>query len=390
MKRSPRPAAALFGAGLLTLALALSAGTSSGPAAAVTGQRYVCPPCANSCDTLSFAAPGTCPGCGMQLVETGSAAAPSPSPADTRRVAFLIFDGVEVIDFTGPYEMFGAAGCEVYTVAATRAPVTTAMGLTVVPRYTFADAPAPDVLVVPGGGISGALASEPTLRYVREVTARDRQTLSVCNGAFILAAAGLLDGLSATTTNGNIPKLAAQYPKIRVVRDRRWVDNGHIVTAGGLSAGIDGALHVIENLFGPGVAQQVALVEEYDWQPSSTFARAALADREIPPIDMDALGDFTLARTEGDTARWKIEVHGHPKAARTAFMQRLEETLTRSHWTKATANPAASADAPARTSRWQFTGSDGKPWTATLTVSGSDAEGAEVTAELKVSRGSTD
>lgn len=384
MKTIPRLAAALFGACLLMLAL--SAPTPSNSAAAVTGKRYVCPPCGNPCDTLSFSAPGTCPDCAMKLVEAGSAAAQPPSPADTRRVAFLIFDGVQVIDFTGPYEMFGAAGCEVYTVAATKAPVTTAMGLTVVPRYSFTDAPAPDVLVVPGGSISGALASEPTLRYVREVTAHDRQTLSVCNGAFLLAAAGLLDGLSATTTNGNIAKLAAQYPKIRVVRDRRWVDNGHIVTAGGLSAGIDGALHVIEKLEGPGVAQQVALVEEYDWSRNAAFARAALADREIPPIDMDALGDFTLARTEGDTLHWEIEMRGHPKAARTEFMQKLEEALTQGHWTKVTAASAAALSGPPRTSRWQFTGSDGRPWTGVLTVSEPDAAGGDVTTALVVRR----
>lgn len=386
MKGTPHPAAALFGAGLLTLALALSAGPSSGPSAAVTRRRYVCPPCANACDTVSFAAAGTCPGCGMKLVEAGSAAAQPPRPADVLKVACLVFDGVEVIDFTGPYEMFGAANCEVYTVAATKAPVTTAMGLTVVPRYSFADAPAPDVLVVPGGSISGALASEPTLGYVREVTAHDRQTLSVCNGAFILAEAGLLDGLSATTTNGNIAKLAARYPKVQVVRDRRWVDNGHIVTAGGLSAGIDGALHVIEKLMGRGLAQRVALGEEYDWQRSSTFARAALADREIPPIDMDALGDFTLARTEGDTLHWEIEARGHPKAARNEFMQKLEETLARSHWTKVTAASDSARPGSPRTSRWQFTGSDGKAWTASLTVSGLEAEGGEVTAELVVNR----
>src|SRR5262249_44237656 len=149
------------------------------------------------------------------------------------------------IDLTGPYEMFGAAGCDVYTVAATKDPVTSAMGLQIVPKYTFADLPAPDVLVVPGGGVAAAAKNEATLGFVRKLSGSAPHTMSVCNGAFILASAGVLDGLSATTTNGNIARLASQYPKIHVVRDQRYVDNGRIVTTAGLSAGIDGALHVI-------------------------------------------------------------------------------------------------------------------------------------------------
>ena len=108
--------------------------------------------------------------------------------------------------------------------------------------------------------------------------------MSVCNGAFILASAGLLDGLSATTTNGNIPRLRTQFPKINVVEDRRYVDNGKIITAAGLSAGIDGALHVVELLMGKGAAEQTALVEEYDWHGNSRFVRASLADHVLPNL----------------------------------------------------------------------------------------------------------
>src|SRR5262245_20511933 len=151
----------------------------------------------------------------MALVEEGSAAA-APDP-HRKRVAILVFNSCEILDFTGPYEMFGAAGCNVYTVAATKDPVTTAMGLTVVPRYTFADAPAPDVLVIPGGGVNQASADSATLAYIKQVAATDQQTMSVCNGAFILANTGLLDGLKATTTYHNIPRLRAAHPKIDVV-----------------------------------------------------------------------------------------------------------------------------------------------------------------------------
>jgi transcriptional regulator GlxA family with amidase domain len=175
----------------------------------------------------------------------------------SRRTERTLFDGVEIIDFTGPWEVFGAAGFEVYTVAATRDPVTTAMGMTVVPRYTFADAPPPAVLLVPGGGVNGVEHDPASLRWVTDTSRRAELTLSVCNGAFILASAGLLDGLSATTTFHLLPKLRAGFPKVHVVSDRRYVDNGTIVTAAGLSSGIDGALHVVERMRGAVVGVDV-------------------------------------------------------------------------------------------------------------------------------------
>jgi len=346
------------------------------PAAA---QRYVCPPCGSPCDTLSFAGPGVCPGCGMKLVEAGSEAA---RPRDHKKVAVLVFSGCEIIDFAGPYEMFGAADCDVYTVAATRDPVTTAMGLTVLPKFTFGDAPRPDVLVIPGGSIGSAVQDAATLRYIQDVTAHVTHTMSVCNGAFILANTGLLDGRSATTTYHNLTKLAKQYPKIKVVEDQRYVDNGKIITTGGLSAGMDGALHVIAKLFGTGTAQQVALGEEYDWKPGGGTARATLADHQIPEVQLDDLGDWTVVRTEGDTNHWNIVVSGQSKLAAADLMGRLETALSGTKWKKLDSRSPASA---ARTSHWRFNGTDGKPWTGTLSVDpGSGHDG--VTAGIAVAR----
>lgn len=190
-----------------------------------------------------------------------------------QRVGVLVFDRVQVIDSMGPYEIFGAAGFEVATVAETADPVTTSMGLTILPRYTFADAPSFDVLVVPGGGVNAARRSAATLAFVRGASGRSVHTLSVCNGAFILASAGLLDGLDATTTAGLIEQLRAEFPKVRVLEGRRFVDNGRIVTAGGLSAGIDGALHVVAAMQGAEAAARVAEGEEYDWHPDGKAAR---------------------------------------------------------------------------------------------------------------------
>jgi putative intracellular protease/amidase len=360
----------------LVLALAALAGCSA-PDAAAAGKRFVCPPCGSPCDTASFAAPGQCPRCGMTLVEAGSSATEQPP---RKRVAILVFDGVEVLDFSGPYEMFGAANCDVYTVAATRDPVTSAMGLTVVPRYSFAEAPAPDVLVVPGGGVGSACHDPATLRFVKDVTARAAHTLSVCNGAFILANAGLLDGLAATTTDHNLRRLATEFPKTRVVDDRRYVDNGKIITTAGLSAGMDGALHVIARLFGTGYAQEVALGEEYDWKPSGGFARAALADHQIPDVPLEEVGHWDVARTEGDRCHWDYVVTGTPRVAAPELMRRIAQALAQHRWTKvgATGGPGA------WTSRWRFTGSDGHPWTGTLKLEGDGTSGARCTASLSI------
>ncbi|HJW33671.1 MAG TPA: DJ-1/PfpI family protein [Holophagaceae bacterium] len=216
---------------------------------------YKCAPCDSVCDLATYDKPGMCPHCAMPLV------------TEPKKVAILVFNGVQIIDYTGPYEMFGAAGCEVFTVAATKDPVKTAMGMVVVPKYTFADAPKADVLVIPGGNVGQAQEDPGTLQFIKQSNAQNQATLSVCNGAFILASTGLLDGLTVTTTRGNIPRLAKRFAKLKVVGERRYVDNGHIVTAAGLSAGIDGALHVIEKLLGTETAKQVAFAEEYAWVP---------------------------------------------------------------------------------------------------------------------------
>ncbi len=360
---------------LVALLLALAA-------AAPTAQaRWICPPCGLPCDTTSFAGPGTCPACGMALVEAGSAAAsPASDPHFATKVAILVFTGCEVLDFSGPYEMFGAAGCDVYTVGATKDPVTTAMGLGVVPKYAFADAPRPDVLVIPGGGVGAASRDEATLRYIREVSGRDSVTMSVCNGAFILANTGLLDGLAATTTDHNIPRLARQYPKIRVVSDRRYVDNGRIVATAGLSAGMDGALHVIARLFGTGYAEEVALGEEYDWKTGGGFARAALADHQIPELKLDDLGLLGVVRTEGDRDRWDVVVRLRPDQPAEALLARVEGALRAGQWTRV----ASSGRGGAFESAWRFRGNDGRAWTGRLALR--RAGGAYV-AEIAVARG---
>lgn len=355
-----------FSGGSMVVFLALSLAAGLGvPAASAEAKRYVCPPCGAPCDTLEFDAPGVCPKCGMTLVDAAAAAAMTASQ-DTRKVAILVFDGVQIIDSMGPYEVFGAAGCNVYTVAATKDPVTSAMGLQIVPKYSFADAPQPDVLVVPGGGVKAASGDAATLKWVGDVTGRAEHTMSVCNGAFILASAGLLDGLTATTTSGNIDRLRASYPKVKVVENQRYVDNGKIITTAGLSAGIDGALHVVALLLGNGAAQQVALSEEYDMSGRAGFARAALADRNFPDLHADDFGKWNIERTEGDTRRWEVRVRGTCDLSAAQLLDRLDQSLTQGQWSKV--RTAKTQAGSALSSDWTFTGRDGKPWTGTVKV----------------------
>lgn len=364
----------------LAVPLCLTLGLLAGRVAADT-KHYVCPPCGAPCDGKVFDHPGVCPGCGMTLVDQATVAAAQAAAPARKRIAILLFDGVEIIDSMGPYEVFGAAGYDVYTVGATHDGVTSAMGQKMVPKYAFADAPEPDVLVVPGGAIGSALHSPATLDWVRQQTARDTHTMSVCNGAFILASAGLLDGLTATTTAGNIPKLRAQYPKVHVVADQRYVDNGKIITTGGLSAGIDGALHVVDLMDGAGTAQQVALGEEYDWHAHSGFARAALADQQIPNVPLDSLGHWHIVRTEGDREHWDVEFAGTSELDAGALLERIDRAFAQKGNWQPVGEPTRGT--PAR-GAWKFTGTDGAPWRGTLTIE--PAANHALSARLSIAR----
>src|SRR5690242_11487777 len=194
-------------------------------------------------------------------------------------VAILIFDGVQMIDYTGPYEAFGGvmgndAQFKVYTVAEKPNAIKTNSGMTINPQFSFENVPQSDIVVIPGGITRGVLSSPTMLKWVQDEAQKAEITMSVCTGAFILAKAGLLDGLEATTTSGHTEGLKQWAPKARVVDDKRFVDAGRIVTTAGGTSSIDGALHVIERVFGKGTAQMTALNMEYDWHPEPTWVRS--------------------------------------------------------------------------------------------------------------------
>ena len=188
-----------------------------------------------------------------------------------RHVAILVFDQVEILDFAGPHEVFGVADevrggkdFHVSTVAAQPGPITTRHGLRILPTYTFADCPSPHLLVVPGGYGTRALVDDAaTIAWIRATAAAAELTMSVCTGAVLLGRAGLLDGLRATTHHECLDLLREHAPRTDVVGTERFVDNGRILTAAGISAGIDCALHVVQRLLGADAAADTARYMEY-------------------------------------------------------------------------------------------------------------------------------
>ena len=202
-------------------------------------------------------------------------------------VGILIFDGVEVLDFAGPFEVFSrtrlvpgtasrrdddSAPFRVFTVARTAAPVTATGGLVVVPHHGFADHPPIDLLVVPGGqGTRPLLEDAATLDWIRRTARAARQVTSVCTGSLLLARAGLLAGRRCTTHHAALDLLASLDPTLKVERDRRVVSDG-IISSAGVAAGIDMAFHVVEALHGPAVAEETAQYIEYPRHPDPLAA----------------------------------------------------------------------------------------------------------------------
>jgi putative intracellular protease/amidase len=198
-------------------------------------------------------------------------------------VAIVVFDNMEILDFAGPAEVFNAAGSglayRVYTVAETVRPVVSQGFVKITPQYTIDSCPVPDLVVVPGGGTGGLQRSQKMLDWLRKQSGEADRVLTVCTGAFVAARAGLLDGLEATTHHSGIARLGRDFPKVKVVTDRRVVDNGKILTAAGVSAGIDGSLHVVARMCGPEAAKKTAEYMEYPWHPDPTLKPDAAGTR---------------------------------------------------------------------------------------------------------------
>ncbi|MGH2494379.1 MAG: DJ-1/PfpI family protein [Ktedonobacteraceae bacterium] len=194
-----------------------------------------------------------------------------------RTVGILIFDDVEVLDFCGPFEVFSVARpvgihsdesilLKAITIAEEERIITCRGGLLVKPHYTIENAPPLDILLVPGG--QGTRRERHNQRLLNWIGEQDRQTdltTSVCTGAFLLAERGLLDQHRATTHWNSVEWMRDNYPAITMLDDQRIVDEGHIITSAGVSAGIDMSLHIVARLHGMDTAKWTARRMEYDW-----------------------------------------------------------------------------------------------------------------------------
>lgn len=191
-----------------------------------------------------------------------------------RHLALLVFDDVEVLDFAGPFEVFSVTQWQKETkpfrvslVAEKPGPVLARNGLSLNPHYGLQDHPPADIILIPGGfGTRREMLNPVVLHWVKKQASTAELVLSVCTGSMVLGAAGLLDGLDATTHHLRYDLLRQTAPECRVKEDMRVVDAGKVVTSGGIAAGIDMSFHVVARLLGKEVALETADYMEYPWR----------------------------------------------------------------------------------------------------------------------------
>ncbi|BCK08356.1 DJ-1/PfpI family protein [Vibrio cholerae] len=187
-------------------------------------------------------------------------------------IGIYIYDEAEVLDFSGPFEVFstakrlGAENWNVFLVSETLEPVKARGGFTVLPDYSFQHHPQIDLLIVVGGVHRNEMNNSNVLHWVASVDKHAKHIASVCTGAFILANAGLLKGLAVTTHREDIPELKQRFPDLVIVEDKRWVTTSKYTTSGGISAGIDMSLFLVSKFHSQSHADLVAHQMEYNWQ----------------------------------------------------------------------------------------------------------------------------
>jgi transcriptional regulator GlxA family with amidase domain len=199
-------------------------------------------------------------------------------PPLTINTGIYLYNNVEVLDFSGPFEVFSTASriftrnqpdaeplFNVFTIAETTQPKIARGGLKICPEYSIAEHPKIDLLIIPGGVVTKELANNQTISWIIQCSGRAQLTASVCTGAFLLAKAGLLQNRKATTHFEDIPDLEKMFPDIDVQHNTAWVDEKDVVTSAGISAGIDMSLYLVSKLADPTLALATARQMEYNW-----------------------------------------------------------------------------------------------------------------------------
>lgn len=190
-------------------------------------------------------------------------------------IAIYIYDDAEVLDFSGPFEVFSTAkrlannDWQVSLIAENNAPVMARGGFSVNPHYSFADHSPIDLLIVVGGVHSHELEKPAVINWIRETAGEADKVASVCTGAFLLAKAELLNDLEVTTHWEDQHDLAERFPRLNVIANKRWVKQGKFITSGGISAGIDMSLQLVAELISPEHAELTAKQMEYQWHKNT-------------------------------------------------------------------------------------------------------------------------
>lgn len=195
----------------------------------------------------------------------------------TINIGIYVYDDAEVLDFSGPFEVFATAArlddknnISVFLIGETVQLVVARNGFTVKPGFTLENHPHLDLLLVPGGVHTKEMTRKRVISWIGEQAATARLTASVCTGAFLLAEAGLLKGRKVTTHWEDVPALRDSYPDLAVLEQVRWVEDGPIVTSAGISAGLDMSLFILEKLFGGELAKRTARQMDYAWDRSGS------------------------------------------------------------------------------------------------------------------------
>ena len=196
----------------------------------------------------------------------------------TINVGIYIYNDVEVLDFAGPFEVFSTASrvkariepssddlFNVFTIGEKMTDIFARGGLQVVPKYQISHHPDINLLIIPGGIVNDELEKDHLISWIAESSDATDITASVCTGAFLLAKAGLLESKAATTHWEDINDFGSMFPDIVIKEDVRWVDEGHVVTAAGISAGIDMSLHIVSRFADKDLAVLTARQMEFDW-----------------------------------------------------------------------------------------------------------------------------
>ena len=253
---------------------------------------------------------------------------PAPPKAEkTRNVAFLIYDGVETLDLGGPLDVFTKAnsvtggGYNVYTVGLTHDTVQAeaqSFGLT--PKFSLDDAPRPDIIIVPGSSSQrvNKVGQNPRVQNWLRANSQPGQTvMSICTGAFIVGWAGLFDGHDATTHWMTLPQFATQFPLARTYDGVRYIGDGNIYSSGGITSGIDGALHLVEHFSGKDAADRVARVLQYRRDtplfPDTPKARVQGAPVNAKPLALnntDPVCAMKVAANTPNTYTYQGETYG--------------------------------------------------------------------------------